>query len=99
MVNYLTKFCPHLSDQSKVLRDLTHKDSKWQWTTEHQEAFLNLKETIVNAPVLKYYYPDEELTVQCDASDTGLGAALMQKGMPVAFTSRALTQTRVVMPK
>ena len=49
MVNYLTKFCPHLSDQCKVLRDLTHKDSEWKWTTEHEEAFLILKETIVNA--------------------------------------------------
>uniref|UniRef100_A0AAQ4NR87 ribonuclease H n=2 Tax=Gasterosteus aculeatus aculeatus TaxID=481459 RepID=A0AAQ4NR87_GASAC len=93
MVNYLTKFCPHLSDQCKVLRDLTHKDSEWTWTTEHEEAFLNLKETIANAPVLRYYNPEEELTVQCDASDTGLGAALMQMGKPVAFASRALTQT------
>uniref|UniRef100_A0A672HNR1 Gypsy retrotransposon integrase-like protein 1 n=1 Tax=Salarias fasciatus TaxID=181472 RepID=A0A672HNR1_SALFA len=93
MVNYLTKFCPHLLDQCKVLRDLTHKDSEWNWMTEHEEAFLKLKETIANAPVLKYYNPDEELTVQCDASDTGLGAALMQMGKPVAFASRALTQT------
>lgn len=61
----------------KVLRDLTHKDSEWKWTTEHVEAYLNFKETIVNAPVLKYYNPDEELTVQCDASDTGLGAAFI----------------------
>ena len=33
------------------------------------------------------------MTVQCGASDTGLGAALVQRGNPVAFTSRALTQT------
>lgn len=25
MANYLTKFCPHLSDQCKVLRDLAHR--------------------------------------------------------------------------
>lgn len=75
---------------SEVLRDLTHKDSEWKWTTEHVEAFLHFKETIVNAPVLKYYNPDEELTVQCDASDTGLGVAFMQRGKPVAFASRVL---------
>lgn len=93
MVNYLTKFCPHMSDQCKLLRDLTHKDSEWNWTTEHEEAFLNLKKTILNAPVLKYYNPDEELTLQSDASETGLGAALIQMGKPVAFASRALTKT------
>ena len=41
--------------------------------------------------MLKYYNPEEELTVQCDASDKGLGAALMQNGQPIAFASRALT--------
>ncbi|XP_030578703.1 uncharacterized protein K02A2.6-like [Archocentrus centrarchus] len=93
MANYLTKFCPHLSDHCKVLRDLTHKDSEWTWNAEQEEAFLNLKKTITNAPVLKYYNPEEELTLQSDASDTGLGAALMQMGKPVAFASRALTKT------
>ena len=93
MANYLAKFCPHLSDQCEMLRQLTHKDCKWDWTAQHEESFLRLKETITDAPVLKYYNPEEELTVQCDASDTGLGAALMQNGKPVAFASRALTKT------
>lgn len=93
MVNYLSKFCAHLSDQCEALRQLTHKNCEWRWTAQHEEAFCKIKETIANAPVLKYYNPDEELTIQCDASEGGLGAALMQGGKPVAFTSRALTQT------
>lgn len=93
MVNYLSKFCNHLSDQCEILRQLTHKDNLWDWTETHEEAFRKIKETIANAPVLKYYNPEEELTLQCDASETGLGAALTQGGKPVAFASRALTQT------
>ena len=31
------------------------------------------------------------MTIQCDASQSGLGAALMQNGQPVAYSSRALT--------
>ena len=76
-----------------MLKQLTHKDCKWDWTAQHEESFINLKETITNAPLLKYYNPEDELTVQCDASDTGLGAALLQNGRPVAFVSRALTKT------
>ena len=46
---------------------------------------------MTQAPLLEYCNPGEELTVQCDASDKGLGAALMQNGKPVAFASRAFT--------
>ena len=34
---------------------------------------------------------DEPVVIQCDASDSGLGAALLQTGIPVAYSSRALT--------
>lgn len=44
--------------------------------------------------VLSYYDPKAELEIQCVASQTGLGAALLQRGSrPIAYTSRALTET------
>ena len=46
---------------------------------------------MTNTPVLRYYNLEEEVTLQCDASQSGLGAALMQNGQPVAYASRALT--------
>jgi len=42
-------------------------------------------------PVLRYYNLKEEVTLQCDASQSGLGAALLQGGQPIAYASRALT--------
>ena len=45
------------------------------------------------SPLLKYYNPEDELTIQCAASEKGVGAAVLQKGQPVAFASRALTDT------
>ena len=35
-----------------------------------------------------------DVTLQCDASEKGLGASLMQQGQPVAYVSRALTDTK-----
>lgn len=93
LVNYLSKFYTHLSDDCEILRQLTHKENMWDWTEMHEEAFCRLKDNIAKTPVLRYYNPEEELTLQCDASETGLGAALTQKGEPVAFGSRALTPT------
>lgn len=50
-----------------------------------------IKDTIAGAPVLKYYNTEEGLTLQCGASETELGAALIQGGKPVTFASKALT--------
>ena len=42
---------------------------------------------------MQYFNSEDETTLQCDATDTDLGATLMQKGQPVAFASRAVTPT------
>ena len=93
MVNYLAKFLPLLSDMTEPLRRLEDKAVDWCWLAQHQKAFTTVKEYSAKAPVLKYYDVNEEVTIQCDASETGLGAVLMQKGQPIAFASRALTDT------
>ena len=41
--------------------------------------------------MLRYYNIADDVTIQCDASQSGLGAALMQNGQPVAYASCALT--------
>ena len=92
-VNYLARFLRQLTDIVEPLRQLTRPDIEWRWTSVHDEAFDKMKEAVAKAPVLRYFNPSEETTVQCDASSTGLGAALMQRGQPVMFASRALTDT------
>ena len=90
-VNYLAKFLPRLPGVLQPIQQLTRKEIPWQWQHEHDAAFERVKELVTQAPLLKYYNPEEELTVQCDASEKGLGAALMQNGQPIAFASRTLT--------
>uniref|UniRef100_A0A669EUY2 Gypsy retrotransposon integrase-like protein 1 n=1 Tax=Oreochromis niloticus TaxID=8128 RepID=A0A669EUY2_ORENI len=93
MVNYLGKFIPNFSHLSAPLRQLTHKDSEWMWDTQHQTAFDALKEHMSNPPVLSYYDVSKPVTLTCDASQYGLGAACLQEGQPVAYASRTLTDT------
>lgn len=93
MVQYLSKFLPRLSDMTKPLRDLTQKETKWIWEQPHQAALEALKQAAASTPILRYYNLKEEVTLQCDASQHGLGAAMMQNGQPVAYASRALTPT------
>ena len=75
------------------LRDLIAKEAKFIWPQQHENTFKEVREVVVKHPVLKYYDLEEEVTVQCDASEYGLGAALLQNGQPVVFASRSLSQT------
>ena len=92
-VNYLPKFLPRLADVAQPLSDLTTKDAKFTWVKQHNTAFKELKKLVVNHPVPKHYDCNEEVTLQCDASEKGLGATLLQYGQPVAFASKTVTPT------
>ena len=92
MAQYLAKFLPQLSAITEPLRQLGHKDTEWKWLDVHDKAVSNVKDLICKAPVLCYFDPAIEITLQCDASDGGLGYALLQQGQPVALGTRGLTQ-------
>jgi hypothetical protein len=50
--------------------------------------------TQVPGPVLKFYDTGKHVTVQLDASQSGLEAVLLQGGKPVAYASKALAPTQ-----
>ena len=71
------------------------KEIEFQWSFEQQKAFEDIKDTLTKdeGPVLKFFDVSKPVTINCDASPTGLGAVLLQDGYPVAYTSRSLTET------
>ena len=96
MVNYLQKFAPNLSEVTAPMRDLLKEGNQFRWDEQVQgRSFERVKEILSAAPVLKYFDPKEDVELQCDASDRGLGACLMQGGQPVAYVSRSMTETEV----
>ena len=90
-LQYLSRFLPQLAAAAAPLRQLTERSAIFTWQTQQADAFQSLKKMITMAPVLRYY--DVKTTVQCDASEKGLGATLLQKGQPVTFASRALNKS------
>ena len=92
-VNYLAKFLPKLSDVLEPIRQLTRDDVPWTWTATQDQAFAKVQQLVTEAPVLAFYDPSKDLMIQCDASQSGLGAVLLQNGKPLAYCSRALTPT------
>ena len=88
LVTYLLPFIPSLSSFTTPLHELLKKGTEgteFIWNNSYQEAFDKVKSMVPHFDVHK------PVTVQVDASQKGLGAALLQDGFPVTFTSKALT--------
>ena len=92
-MTYLARYVPKLSEVMRPITILTHKDVEWSWGESQDKAFRKLKKLRTVSPILAYYDRKSELIIQCDASQFGIGAALMQNGKPLAYASHALTDT------
>ena len=98
-VGYYSQFIPHYADLRSPLDQLLRKiePDTLQWSPQTINSFEKLRSVLTKDPILQL--PDGELpfTLQTDASDTGLGAALLQpcrkdprKLAAVAYASRTL---------
>ena len=97
MVAYLQKFAPNLSEVTTPLRQLVKGDTEFVWEDNiHGEAVSQVQQILSSAPLLHYFNPKLDIVLQCDASDHGLGACLLQEGHPIAYASRSLTDTEVL---
>ena len=78
IVNYLSKFLPHLASVAACLTDLQGTTRTWKWTDTHKEAFNQCKDLINNGQVIKAWNSNSEEPkyLICDASDIGLGSWL-----------------------
>ena len=91
MIKFLAPYIPNESDITAPLRDLIKEGNAWQWDTQQDEALCNIKRALTSGPVLAFYDPEQPVTIQADASQSGLGACLLQHGKPIAYASRTLT--------
>ena len=91
MVKFLWQFIPNESEITAPLRSLLATDFEWDWYPEHDAAIERLKTILTREPVLRYYDVTKPVKMRSDASQRGLGAALIQERQPVAYSSRVMT--------
>ncbi|GFO35007.1 Pol polyprotein [Plakobranchus ocellatus] len=99
MMNYLSKFVPHMSTILQPISRLLKKDTTYFWGPYQQKTFDTVKQKIANATVLAFYDVNRPTVASADACGYGLGATLLQddgkKIQPIAFASRTLTESEV----
>ncbi|KAK7933266.1 hypothetical protein WMY93_004162 [Mugilogobius chulae] len=60
------KICPNLAEMSAPLRLLLRQDAPFKWEENHERAFKQIKDTLTAepGPVLAYFDPQKEVTLQ-----------------------------------
>ena len=92
MVNYMAKFIPNLSTISEPIRKLLKKEVQFTWEHEQKRAFVEIKNALTSEKTLGYFNPNEAITLECDSSQSGLGAVVTQNEKPIAYASRSLSE-------
>ena len=67
----------------------------WHWIERHEQSFRDIKRILTETSpgLLKYYDPKMSVKLLDDTCKSGIGAALVQVGSPIAYASRSLTET------
>ena len=99
---FVHKFIKNASSIVSPLHDLrtakTQTDFDGRFSDSHLLAFNKAKSAIANSALLKHPMPDAPMELWTDASDLGIGSALVQlheeEWRPVAFWSKALNKAQ-----
>jgi len=92
LTGYYRRF---IYNYEKIARPLTQllKKGSFERTNKSTEAMQQLKEALTTAPLLSLPNFSKPFCIKCDASERGIDAVLSQDKKPIAFFSKALTET------
>jgi hypothetical protein len=90
LAGYYRRFTKDFSKIAKPMTKLLEKNKAFEWTTECQASFEELRKHLTSAPVLVLPDLTKKFGIYCDASRQGLGCVLMQEGQVVCYASRQL---------
>ena len=95
-VNFLSSLLPDLRRLLIPMYDLQKKSKKFKWTEEAEKAFNDIKQLLINPPVLKAPTPNGLSHLESDTS-RGVGSTLLQKQgnewVVIGYHSKRLPQS------
>ena len=97
LAGYYRDFIPNFAVIAVPLSDLTRKGqpNKVEWGEAQEKAYQTIKSYLTSEPILRLPDPAKSYFFRTDASNSGIGAVLMQKHdeklFPVCYASKKLT--------
>ena len=96
--DFYRRFIHNFSKISKPLYKLLEKDAKFEWDSECQQRFEELKAYLTTAPIVRALNSQLLFEVMCDASDLVVGVVLGQrieeKPYVVYYASKTLNEAQ-----
>ncbi len=93
LASYYRKFIKNFAKIAASLTNLLKKSAvTHEWEKACNETFETLKGILVKGPVLKLPDFDKEFEIHSNTSNFAIGGVLVQKGRPVAFESKKLSE-------
>ncbi|XP_061993942.1 uncharacterized protein LOC133711877 [Rosa rugosa] len=89
LAGYYRKYVKDFGIIAKPLTDMLKKDG-FKWSPASEKAFEDLKVPMTTTLVLALPNFTKDFTIECDASDLGIGAVLSQDNHPISFLSKVL---------
>ena len=93
------KFIRDYAQLTNPLYFLLKKITKFHWTQGVQQAIDRIKLALVLAPVLALPNFSQDLVVEVDTSNKGIGAILLQNEHPIAYISKMLSLGHQSLPE
>ena len=99
-MHFLTyrKFIKNFAKIAKPLTLLMNQEATFKWTPTHHNAFLTLKESVIQAQILHYPNPKKHYIVYTDTSGDACGTQLSWEHdgteFPIDFLSHTFTDTQ-----
>ncbi|GJZ40908.1 hypothetical protein Tco_0587794 [Tanacetum coccineum] len=90
LAGYCRRFIQDFSKIASSLTKLTKKNTPFVWGEEQEEAFVTLRRRLCETLILVLPEGTKDMVVYSDASYSGLGCVLMQRGKVIAYASRQL---------
>jgi hypothetical protein len=95
---WVADFLPSWKVVARPLYEMARRRDQWTWSKEDEDAFRKAKECVAEAVTLAFPDFGEAFQVETDASGTGLGAVLSQKGRAIRIARRALAPAERALP-
>ena len=99
LTGYYRTFVKDYAFIADPLTKLLRKNTKFEWTTNCENAFQQLKQSLITTPILAQFKEDAENEIFCDACSYGMSAILGQvqdgKHVVISYNSKLFNPQQI----